>query len=124
MPKQDKSFEEHWEYWRNRDVLRNVPDICETSAKTMSKNKRVETDKKIKKELTIPERDALAKTFPFHEFMNEIEYEGLCEVDGLLPDKLAQNGTTLGDITTAMEKIEIEEVTSKLRVGEGGPQEK
>lgn len=24
----------------------------------------------------------------------------------------------------AMEKIEIEEVTSKLRVGEGGPQEK
>lgn len=57
---------------------------------------------KFLQELTIPERDALAKTFPFHEFMNEIEYEGLCEVHGLLPDKLAQNGTTLGDITTVI----------------------
>jgi len=46
-----------------------------------------------------PDKEALAKTFPFNDFMNQVEYEGLCLVDGELPDKLAQNGTTLGEIT-------------------------
>jgi len=43
-----------------------------------------------------PDKEALAKTFPW---LNEFDYECLCLVDGELPDKLAQNGTTLGEIT-------------------------
>ena len=31
--------------------------------------------------------------------MNEIEYEGLCLVDGILPDKRAENDTRIGEIT-------------------------
>ena len=46
-----------------------------------------------------PDKEALAKTFPW---LNEFDYECLCLVDGELPDKLAQNCTTIGEITKVL----------------------
>jgi len=128
MAKHDKSFEGYWEYWRNRDALRNVADICESNKKIKSKNKGVVPDKESKEvrcdsifisvfhiiflmhikmkdgckfvhEEIRPDKEALARTFPFNDLMNEIEYEGLCLVDGILPDKRAENDTRIGEIT-------------------------
>ena len=46
MAEQDMSFDEHWEYWRNRDALRNVlAAICESN----KNNKSVVLDKRRKK---------------------------------------------------------------------------
>jgi len=129
MAKHDKSFEGYWEYWRNRDALRNVADICESNKKTKSKNKGVVPNKESKEvrcdsifisvfhiiflmhikmedgckfvqEEIGPDKEALGRTFPFNnDLMNEIEYEGLCLVDGILPDKFLENGTRIGEIT-------------------------
>ncbi|KAG2633699.1 hypothetical protein PVAP13_2NG029412 [Panicum virgatum] len=116
MAKHDKSFEGYWEYWQNRDALRNVVDICESNKKTKSKNKGVVPNKESKefvREEIGPDKEALGRTFPFNnDLMNEIEYEGLCLVDGILPDKFLENGTRIGEITIA---IGIDESTSKLR---------
>ncbi|CAN6372033.1 unnamed protein product [Urochloa humidicola] len=39
MPKTGSmSFDEYWEYWRQRDILSKVPDICESNSRYRAQN--------------------------------------------------------------------------------------
>ncbi|CAO2152506.1 unnamed protein product [Urochloa humidicola] len=49
------------------------------------------------------------------DMMNEIAYEELCLVDGVLPPIKEWNGTTEGEIRISTDNQEDEEVTSKVR---------
>ncbi|RCV30529.1 hypothetical protein SETIT_6G102700v2 [Setaria italica] len=111
MPKRrDISFEEYWDHYRQRAVLKDVPDICESSEKTKEEGGK---GKVIKKKENKPIEKQTSFQKEHDKFMSDIVFEEMCLVEGELPDKLARNGTTEGEISTNGENTEAE-VSSKI----------
>ncbi|RCV20642.1 hypothetical protein SETIT_8G010300v2 [Setaria italica] len=116
MPKRrDMSFEDYWEHYRQRAVLKDVPDICESSVTTKEEGGKGKVIiKKENKEVATPIEKQTSFQKEHDKFMSDIVFEEMCLVEGELPDKLARNGTTEGEISTNGENTE-EEVSSKIR---------
>nr|TKW15209.1 hypothetical protein SEVIR_5G221756v2 [Setaria viridis] len=107
MPKRrDMSFEDYWDHYRQRAVLKDVPDICESSVKTKEEGGKG-------KEVATPIEKQTSFQKEHDKFMSDIVFEEMCLVEGELPDKLARNGTTEGEISTNGENTEAE-VSSKI----------
>ncbi|CAL5066011.1 unnamed protein product [Urochloa decumbens] len=118
MPKltDQLTVDEYWDHYQNKMVLKDVPDICESSATKKDKcDKGVVVVKKMKKEVARPTEKPTRFQIEHDKFMSDIVYEGLCLVEGELPDKLARNGSTEGEISTVSLILSLNSLGKRIR---------